>query len=103
MKEKNSPKKKFPALRFIMQLYKGIAILIGGLYAIVVVYSLFQDGIFMAFIAAISGFFAFVGIFAFGEFIEVFLSIESTNRTMVELQKRILQLEINAINKNETF
>ena len=97
MKEKISLKKNFPALRFIMQFYKAVAIFIGIIYAIAIAFTVVgsSNGILVAIPLAIIGFFAFVGVFAVGELIEVFLSIENTNRTLVELQKRALQLEIN--------
>ena len=94
MNRNTSDLKQFPALRLVMRLYKIVAVLVAVVYAFLVVAALLDSGLVAAIVLAIAGFFVFVFIYASGELIEVFLSVEENSRTLVEIQKRALQIQM---------
>lgn len=89
--------KRFPVLRLVMRMYKIAAMIVGGIYALIVVFAILDNGIFAGLMLAVVGFFVFVAIYASGEIIEVFLSVEENQRTLVEIQKRALQIQMRSL------
>ena len=86
--------KRFPVLRLVMRMYKIAAMIVGGIYALIVVFAILDNGLVAGLMLAVVGFFVFVAIYASGELIEVFLSVEENQRTLVEIQKRSLQIQM---------
>ena len=99
MNKNNSQEKRFPALRLVMRFYKIGARIIGILYMILVVLTVIDTGLIAGIILGIVGFLGYIGIYASGEVVEVFLSLEESNRTLVEIQKRALQIQMRNMQK----
>jgi hypothetical protein len=77
----------------VMRLYKFVAVILGLIITFAVALSFFDGQIGVAIVTAIGGFILLVSIYASGEIIEVFLSIESGTRSLVNIQKRMLQIQ----------
>jgi len=92
---------RFPVLRLMMRLYKIAAYILGGLYALAVAFTVIDSGLMAGILLAVIGFFVFVAIYASGEVIEVFLSIEESGRTLVSLQKRLIQMKVHDYNRKQ--
>jgi hypothetical protein len=99
-KNKNGvEEKRFPVLHMVMRFYKIAARIIGVFYALTVGITVIDAGLLAGIVLGIAGFFVFVSIYASGEVIEVFLSFEESNRTLVEIQKRALQIQMRNMQK----
>jgi len=90
---KQNNEKRFPVLRLVIQLYKIAAIIIGAIMALSIAFTFIDGGFVAGTIAAIGAFIVWIFIYASGEILEVFLSIESNSRDLVAIQKRLLQLQ----------
>lgn len=104
---------RFGVLRFISVLYKlfGILVLVLAIFIAVVSaltslgyvslspsgggYSIAGIGIIGAIVQFIVGMIAAIGLYAFGELIELFISTERNTRTMAILMERLLKQQNN--------
>ncbi|GEM_PF-4251712 len=84
---------RYPALKLVMQMYKAFALFLGVILMLATVFAFIDNGIGAGLVSAITSFIVFVAVYASGELLEVFLSIENNLHQSVMIQKRMLQLQ----------
>ncbi len=92
---------RFPILHLIMRMYKYAAMALGVLIALMVAFETFDYGLGSGLALALQGFILWVVIYASGEIIELFLSIEENLRMQTRLQQRQLQVAMKKERQHE--
>jgi formylglycine-generating enzyme required for sulfatase activity len=91
---------RYPALRFLISLYKVFAVIL-AIGMIILTLAAFVTNPIVGIGVGLANFIVFIAVYASGELLDVALSIEGNLQESVNIQRQLLQLQLNATASTE--